>query len=71
MQVSREVESTRADAMSYLDNIIETDGWGDKKNSKIFEMYKHNVDKFGNKRGEAPATKAAEPETDNAQFPVK
>jgi hypothetical protein len=41
-KVSSEVESERTDAMSYLDRIIDTDGWGDKKNSKIFEMMKHN-----------------------------
>ena len=33
--------------MSYLDKIIDTDGWGDKKNSKIFELMKHNQEKFG------------------------
>jgi len=31
-EVSSEVESERTDAMSYLDNIIDTDGWGNKKN---------------------------------------
>jgi hypothetical protein len=36
--------------MSYLDKIIETDGWGDKKNSKIFEMMKHNQEKFGHNK---------------------
>lgn len=41
-KVSTEVESERTDAMSYLDKIIDTDGWGDKKNGKIFEMMKHN-----------------------------
>jgi len=33
--------------MSYLDNIINTDGWGNEKNSKIFDMEKHNLEKFG------------------------
>ena len=51
--------------MSYLDNIINTDGWGDKKNSKIFELMKHNQEKFGYKNKEITPVSAPQPAQQN------